>query len=169
VAPPMPIPQPPPQTIRMAPPPPPAPIAHAPASVRSSRHNTVAVPGVQPAKKAVMPAIPPRQTAPHARPVAQAPPQPIAFTPDVPPLSSESDSTADPNAIEELSDDWPDLIGSDFSEVVNEAMNSPETQEIMQDPRYLALVDAVSKGETSAADVSDDFLEMFLGAEGDDS
>jgi len=41
-------------------------------------------------------------------------------------------------------------------------------QQIMHDPRYLALRDAVVKGEMSVADVNDEFVHLVFGAKGGD-
>jgi hypothetical protein len=67
---------------------------------------------------------------------------------------------------DELSDSLPELFGDDFAQAVNEEMNSPMAQQIMQDPRYLALRDAAVKGEMSLDDVNTEFLHMLFGPEG---
>ena len=42
-------------------------------------------------------------------------------------------------------------------------------QQIMQDPRYLALRDSVVKGEMSADDVNEEFVHLLFGSKGGDS
>jgi len=60
-------------------------------------------------------------------------------------------------------------LGDDFAQVVHDGMNSPMAQQIMQDPRYLALRDAVVKGEMSVDDVNDEFVHVLFGSKGGNS
>ena len=78
------------------------------------------------------------------------------------PAHSAQSKPVVPNAMADPGGDLPDLIGNDFDQVVNEGMNSPEAQKIMQDPRYQALRDAVVKGEMTVDDVNMEFLNMTL-------
>lgn len=177
-APPAPMPQAapipaPPQTMPIAQPagplprpvaPPAPPPSPAPATVRSARLQGEAVPA-QPAKtpstprkpeKTAIPKLPPRQTAsigPTIPPTTQAS--------GVPPPSSKSNTTA----VDELWDGLP-AIGDDFAQIVNDGMNSPMAQQIMQDPRYLTLRDAVVNGEMSVGDVNEEFVHVLFGSNG---
>lgn len=182
-APPIPAPPmvPPPQTTRMAPPPrpmphpvpPPAPMAPAPitpapitpssaprATSTQQPPPTVRSPRPQAMAEAAKnsPAVPPQQNAPPKRAHAQSPR-------GQPPASTSNAATVI-DAFDERSGDCPLVIGSDFADVVNEGMNSPIAQQIMQHPRYRELWDAATKGERSATDVGDEFLEILGASEG---
>ena len=85
--------------------------------------------------------------------------------PSVPPTSKSNVTAVHKDAIDELWDDLPG-VGDDFAQVVNDGMNSPMAQQIMQDPRYLALRDAVVNGEMSVGDVNDEFVHVLFGAKG---
>ena len=85
-----------------------------------------------------------------------------------PPTTLSNTKAPPKDASDELWDGLPG-IGDDFAQVVNESMNSPAAQQIMQDPRYIALRDAVVKGEMSVADVNEEFVQVLFGSQGGDS
>jgi hypothetical protein len=84
----------------------------------------------------------------------------------IPPPTSESNTIAVENTpMDELWGDLPEL-GDDFTQVVNDGLNSPMAQQIMQDPRYVALRDAVVNGEMSVGDVNEEFVHVLFGVKG---
>ncbi|HRI72519.1 MAG TPA: hypothetical protein PK156_50130, partial [Polyangium sp.] len=129
---------PPPQTTRMAPSP--RPVPHP----------------VPPPPPPVAPAPEPHVQKPQQPPATERSPRPQAIveprqTSKQPAHSAQSKPVVQ-NAMADPGGDLPDLIGNDFDQVVNEGMNSPEAQKIMQDPRYQALRDAVVNGEMTVDD-----------------
>ena len=146
------------------PPPPPSPV---PPTARSARLHADAAPP-QPAN---VPNAPTRPRTPVMASPQQPPPnvtlRQSARTSVVPPTSKSNGTAVHNDAVDEIWDDLPEL-GDDFTQVVHDGLNSPMAQQIMHDPRYLALRDAVVKGEMSVADVNDEFVHLVFGAKGGD-